>query len=52
LDESSWDHCLTFSEIDGRMMVTFIDINKTVIVDYTDKEIEGIITNRLSTEQT
>jgi len=39
-EESSWDDCLTFAEIEGRLMVTFVTINKTVMVDDTDNEIE------------
>jgi len=52
LDESSWDDCLTFAEIEGRLMVTFVTINKTVMVDDTDNEIEYIKTNPLNLERT
>jgi hypothetical protein len=52
LDESSWDDCLTFAEIEGRLMVTFITINQTVMVDDTDNEIEYIKTNPLNLERT
>jgi hypothetical protein len=49
-DESSWDDCLTFAQIEGRLMVTFVNINKTVMVDDTDNEIESIKTNPLNLE--
>jgi len=52
LDESSWDDCLTFTEIEGRLIVTFVTINKTVMVDDTDNEIEYIKTNPLNLERT
>jgi len=52
LDKSSWDDWLTFAEIEGRLMVTFVTINKTVMVDDTDNEIEYIKTNPLHLEQT
>jgi hypothetical protein len=52
LDESSWDDCPTFAEIEGRLMVTFITINKSVMVDDTDSEIEYIKTNPLNLERT
>jgi hypothetical protein len=52
LDESSWDDLLTFAEIEGRLMVTFVTINKTVMLDDTDNEIEYIKTNPLNLEQT
>jgi len=52
LDESSWEDCLTFAEIEGRLMVTFVTINKTVMVDDTDNEIEYIKTNPLNLERT
>ena len=51
LDESSWDDCLTFAEIEGRLMLTFVTINKTVMVDDTDNEIEYIKTNPLNLER-
>jgi hypothetical protein len=41
-DESSCDDCLTFAEIEGRLMVTFITINTTVKVDNSDNENEYI----------
>jgi hypothetical protein len=52
LDESSWDDCLTFAQIEGRLMVTFVTINKTVMVDDTDNEIEYIMTNPLNLART
>jgi hypothetical protein len=52
LDESSWDDCLTFAEIEGRLMVTFITINTTVKVDKTDNKNEYIKTNPLDLERT
>jgi len=52
LDESSWDDCLTFAEFEGRLMVTFVTINKTVMVDDTDNEIEYIKTIPLNLERT
>ena len=52
LDESSWNGCLTFAEIEGRLMMTFVTINKTVMVDNTDKEMQYIKTNPLNLEQT
>jgi hypothetical protein len=52
LDESSWDDCLTFAEIEGRLMVTFIIINKMIMVDDTDDEIEYFKTNPINLEQT
>jgi len=51
LDESSWDDCLTFAEIEGHLMLTFVTINKTVMVDDTDNEIEYIKTNPLNLER-
>ena len=50
LDKSSWDDCLTFAEIEGCLMVTFVTINKTVMVDDTNNEIESIKTNPLNLE--
>jgi len=52
LDESSSDDCLTFAEIERRLMVTIVTINKTVMVDDTDNEIEYIKTNPLNLERT
>jgi len=52
LDELSWDDCLTFAEIEGRLMMTFVTINKTVMVDDTDNEIEYIKTNPINLERT
>jgi len=52
LYESSWDDCLTFAEIEGGLMVTFVTINKTVMVDDNDNEIEYIKTNPLNLERT
>jgi len=48
LAESIWDDCLTFAEIEGHLMVTFVTINKTAMVDDTDNEIEFIKTNPLN----
>jgi len=45
LDELSWDGCLTFAEIECPLIVTFVTINKTVMVDDTDNEIEHIKNN-------
>jgi hypothetical protein len=50
LDESSWDDCLNFADIEGRLMVTFVTINKTIMVDDTHNEIEYIKTNPLTLE--
>jgi len=50
-DKSSSDNCLTFAEIEGRHMVPFVTINKTVMVDDTDNEMEYIKTNPLNLEQ-
>jgi len=52
LDEWSWDNCLTFGEIEGCLMVTFVTINKTVMVEDTDNEIEYIMTNPINLERT
>jgi hypothetical protein len=52
LDESSWDDCLTFAEIEGCLMVTCVTINKSVMVDDTDNQIEYIKTNPLNLERT
>jgi len=49
-DESSWHDCLTFAGIEGYLMVTFIIINKTVMVDDTDIEIRYIRTNPINLE--
>jgi hypothetical protein len=46
-DESTWDDCLTFSEFQGCVMVAFVTINKTVMVDDTDNEMEYIKANPL-----
>jgi len=40
LDELSWDNCMTFAKIEGHLMVTLITMNKTVMVDDTDNEID------------
>jgi len=50
LDESGWDDCLTFAEIEGHPTLTFITINKTVMVDDTNNEIEYIKTIPLNLE--
>ena len=52
LDEWSWDNCLTFGEIEGCLMVTFLTINKMVMVEDTDNEIEYIMTNPINLERT
>ena len=52
LGESSWDDCLTLAEIEGRLIVTFFTMNKTVMVDDRDNEIEYIKTDPLNLEQT
>jgi len=52
LDESSWDDWLTFTEIETCLIVTFITINKTVIVDNTDNQIEYIKINPLNLKPT
>jgi len=52
MDESSWDDCLTFADFEGRQMVTFICVNKMVIVDHTDNENKYIMTNPLNLELT
>lgn len=52
LDESSWDDCLTFAEIKGRLMATFFSINKTVMVDNTKNEIEYFKNDLLNLERT
>jgi hypothetical protein len=38
LDEMSWDDCLMFADIEGHLMVTFVTINKTVMVDDVDSK--------------
>jgi hypothetical protein len=40
LDKLSWDNCLTFAKIEGHLMVTFITINRRVMVDDTANEVE------------
>jgi len=52
LDESSWDDCLTFTEIEGHLMVTFVTFHNTITVDDTDNEIKYIKNNPLNLEQT
>jgi len=52
LDELSWDDCLTFTEIEGRLMVTFVTINKTIRVNNTNNQIECIKTNPSNLERT
>ena len=52
LGESSWDDCLTFAGIERRLMVTFVTINKTAMVDDINNEMEYIKTNTLNPERT
>jgi len=52
LDESSWEDCLTFAETERRLMVTFVTIIKTVMVDDTNNEMEYTKTNPLNLERT
>jgi len=52
LDESSLDNCLSFAEIEGPLMVSYVTISKAVMVDETDNEIKYIKTNPLTIEQT
>ena len=52
LDELSWDNSLTFAEIELRLMMTFVTINKTVMVDDNDNEMEYIKTKPLNLERT
>jgi len=52
LDESSWNYCLTLTEIEGRLMVTFVTTNKMVMVDDTDNEIKYNKTISLNLEWT
>jgi len=51
MDESSWDHCLTFADIEGRWMVTFVTINKTVMVHDTANDYAYIRSNPLNLEK-
>ena len=51
LDKSSWDNCLTIAEIEGHLMVTFMTINKPVMVDDADNEISYIKSNPLNLER-
>ena len=51
LDELSWDDYLTIAEIEGRLMVKFGAINKMVIMDESNNEIEFIKTNPLNLER-
>jgi hypothetical protein len=48
LGESSWDDCLNFADIEDQLMLTFVTINKTVMVDDTQHEIEYIKTDSLN----
>ena len=41
---------MTFAAIEGRLMVTFVTINKTVMVDDTDNKMEYMKTNTLNLE--
>ena len=50
LDDLSWDDSLTFTEIEGCVMVTFNPITQTVMVDNTGNVIEYIKTNPLNLE--
>jgi hypothetical protein len=50
--KSSWDDYLTFTEIEGHLMVTFLTTNKMVMVNDTGNELEYIKTNPLDLEQT
>jgi hypothetical protein len=52
LDESSWNDCLTCDDNEGRLMVTFINIIKVVMVDDTDNKIKYIKTNPVNQEGT
>jgi len=52
LDELSRNNCLTSAEIEARLMVTFVTINHTVMVDDTNNGIEYIKTNPLNMEPT
>jgi len=52
LDKLSCDKCLTFTEIEGHLMVKFITINKKHMVGDTDNEIEYIKTNPVNLEGT
>jgi len=52
LDELSWDNYLTFVKIENCLTVSFITINKTVMVDDTYSEIQYIITNPLNLKWT
>ena len=52
LDELSRHDCLTFATIESRLLVTLVTINKTVIVDDTNNEINYIWTNPLNPERT
>jgi hypothetical protein len=52
LEGSSWNNCLTIARNEGRLMVTFVTIKKTVMVDDTENEIEYIKTNLLKLERT
>jgi hypothetical protein len=52
LDKLSWDDCLTIAQIEGCLMVPFITINKMVMVDDTNNEIEYIKTILHNLEQT
>jgi len=40
LDKSRWNDCLPFTKIKGCLIWTFIIINKTIMVDYTENEIK------------
>jgi len=52
LDESSWDDCRSFAKIEGCLIVTFVTINNTVMLDDTDNEMEYIKNNSLNLEWT
>lgn len=51
LNESCKDDCLTFTEIEGRLILTFIRIITTFMVDDTDNGMEYIDTNHHKIEQ-
>jgi len=51
-DETSWDHSLTFTNIERNLMVTFITSDKTVMVDDTNNGLEYIMSNHLNLEWT
>jgi len=52
MGELSRDDCLIFVNIEGRLVVTFVTINETLMVGDSEIEIEYIITYHLNLEQT